>query len=306
VHLSKPKRPSRLSPWLNSVQRPHKSQHKLAPEPAVSRLNPKVFKRHLFSPCAPRELPFPHLHIAFGQFVASPPAKERRSSRGEPSGGENALSPRRLTAPRLRQQPVAPTSQSPACGLTLRSAATPHGKPLGRRGTFAYAAPRRPSALPRGSRLAQTLGVTNLLSRGLQPKDTMKFPPLKVLVMLVLAPISLPLLGQTSTNEQESVRTLEATSQDCRFMVSKLMGAPELRSIVGGEAESRARICECFTRRMESDKWLNERLGRTSEPTGVIMKSPLGDYVFGRAMASLFNCMSLELEAGLTKRQSAQ
>jgi hypothetical protein len=59
-----------------------------------------------------------------------------------------------------RQRPVAPTSQRPACGLTLRSAATPHGKPLGRRGALAYPAPRRPSASPRGSRLAQTLGVT--------------------------------------------------------------------------------------------------------------------------------------------------
>ncbi len=49
-------------------------------------------------------------------------------------------------------------------GLTLRSAATPHGKPLGRRGTLAYAVPRRPSALPRGSRLAQTLGHTQRAS----------------------------------------------------------------------------------------------------------------------------------------------
>jgi hypothetical protein len=178
VHLSKPKRPSRLSPWLNSVQRPHESQHKLAPEPAVSRLNPKVFNRHLASPYAQRELTFPHLHIAFGQFVASPPAKERRSSRGAPSGGENALSPRRRTAPRLRQQPVAPTSQHPACGLTLRSAATPHGKPLGRRGTLAYAAPRRPSALPRGSRLAQTLGPAEIPPASIAAMFSIKPPAL--------------------------------------------------------------------------------------------------------------------------------
>ena len=55
---------------------------------------------------------------------------------------------------------AAAASYRTQCGLTLRSAATPHGKPLGRRGSLAYAAPRRPSALPSGSRLAQTLGRT--------------------------------------------------------------------------------------------------------------------------------------------------
>jgi hypothetical protein len=54
------------------------------------------------------------------------------------------------------------------CGLTHRSAATPHGKPLGRRGALVYAAPRRPSALPRGSRLAQTLGLASQMQR--QPR----------------------------------------------------------------------------------------------------------------------------------------
>jgi hypothetical protein len=76
------------------------------------------------------------------------------------SGGEGILCLRRKTTLRRERRPGAPTLQQPACGLTLRSAATPHGKPLGRRGAFAYAAPRRPSTLPRGSRLAQTLART--------------------------------------------------------------------------------------------------------------------------------------------------
>jgi hypothetical protein len=77
------------------------------------------------------------------------------------SGGEGVLCLRRKTALRPQQSPAHQTLQRPACGLTLRSTATPHGKPLGRRGALVYAAPRRPSALPRGSRLAQTLGLTN-------------------------------------------------------------------------------------------------------------------------------------------------
>jgi hypothetical protein len=75
------------------------------------------------------------------------------------SGGEGILCLRRKTALRPQQSPAHQTFQRPVCGLTLRSTATPHGKPLGRRGALVYAAPRRPSALPRGSRLAQTLGV---------------------------------------------------------------------------------------------------------------------------------------------------
>ena len=93
MHLSKPERPSRLCPWLNSVQRPHKSQPKLAPEPAVSRLNPKVFNRHLVSPYAQRELPFPQIHITFSQFFASPPANKRYFSQGALSGGEKHPQP---------------------------------------------------------------------------------------------------------------------------------------------------------------------------------------------------------------------
>ena len=72
------------------------------------------------------------------------------------------LHPRRARRPCLRIQAAISTGSAlqTKCGLTLRSAATPHGKPLGRRGALVYAAPRRPSALPRGSRLAQTLGPT--------------------------------------------------------------------------------------------------------------------------------------------------
>ena len=69
---------------------------------------------------------------------------------------------RRARLPCLAIQAAISTASTvqPKCGLTHRSAATPHGKPLGRRGALVYAAPRRPSALPRGSRLAQTLGST--------------------------------------------------------------------------------------------------------------------------------------------------
>jgi hypothetical protein len=75
-----------------------------------------------------------------------------------------------LPQPALRRRGTEVTCPKPsactsACCLTLRSAATPHGKPLGRRGTLAYAAPRRPSALPRGSRLAQTLGLANQMQK---------------------------------------------------------------------------------------------------------------------------------------------
>jgi hypothetical protein len=75
-----------------------------------------------------------------------------------------------LSQPALRRRGTEVTCPKPsactsACCLTLRSAATPHGKPLGRRGALVYAAPRRPSALPRGSRLAQTLGITQHFPR---------------------------------------------------------------------------------------------------------------------------------------------
>ena len=79
------------------------------------------------------------------------------------------LHPRRARLPCLSIQAAISTASTvqTKCGLTLRSAPTPHGKPLGRRGALVYAAPRRPSALPRGSRLAQTLGraVKNVSTR---------------------------------------------------------------------------------------------------------------------------------------------
>ncbi len=87
---------------------------------------------------------------------------DHKSSRGPlPALPISPCSGRRCTRRKRRAMPspIVVPGCTCACCLTLRSAATPHGKPLGRRGTFAYAAPRRPSASPRGSRLAQTLGV---------------------------------------------------------------------------------------------------------------------------------------------------
>ncbi len=104
------------------------------------------------------------------QSVVSPPGTELSRPRTSSAAAKDASG--LAAAPRcgFSKSHGSPPSQRPACGLTLRSAATPRGKPLGRRGALAYAAPRRPSALPRGSRLAQTLGRTQRASANVTPR----------------------------------------------------------------------------------------------------------------------------------------
>jgi hypothetical protein len=118
-----------------------------------------------------------HLDSSPAPFIA---ARQRPGRSGSAAARLN-LWP--LSQPALRRRGTEVTLPKPwastsACCLTLRSAATPHGKPLGRRGTLAYAAPRRPSALPRGSRLAQTLGPAEIPPASIAAMFSIKPPAL--------------------------------------------------------------------------------------------------------------------------------
>lgn len=53
----------------------------------------RTLKKYLVQLCATRDLPSPQPRIAFSQFVASPPAKERCCPRGSSSGGEKCHQP---------------------------------------------------------------------------------------------------------------------------------------------------------------------------------------------------------------------
>jgi hypothetical protein len=116
-----------------------------------------------------------------------------------------------VTARLDASNPGAPASRRPACGLTLRSAATPHGKPLGRRGALAYAAPRRPSALPRGSRLAQTLGHTQRASVVGAPEQART--PVAFMSMAILGATSAQITAQAGARTRSLPPKSESLQQ---------------------------------------------------------------------------------------------
>ena len=159
--LSNPICPPRQSPWLNPAQGPSRLQHQWRPN-RRSAASSQESSRGTWLQCALRGIC--PLHSCASRSVSwSPrrPPRNRAFCGAGPAAARNDLSFRGPTARRLGQRPAAPTSQHPACGLTLRSAPTHYGRPACPCGALVYAAPRGQAVLPPRSGLARTLGLTN-------------------------------------------------------------------------------------------------------------------------------------------------